>query len=98
MEIILIKSPNMSKKWRIVFGDKSHLDFGGAGYGDYTTHGDYRRKLRYIKRHEPNENWDKSGIKTAGFWARWLLWNRPNLNDSVKDIENRFGVNIDIYN
>ena len=40
------------------------------------------------------ENWTKSGIKTAGFWSRWLLWSEPSLRDAIKLIESKFNVNI----
>ena len=35
----LIKSPIETKKWRAVFSDGTHTDFGAAGMDDYTkTH------------------------------------------------------------
>ncbi len=60
--------------------------FGAAGYSDFTIHRDEARKLRYIKRHN-NENWAKSGINSAGFWSRWLLWNLPTITASYQDIK-----------
>lgn len=42
----------------------------------------------------PRENWTKSGIDTAGFWSRWVLWNKPTLAASVADTEHRFGIDI----
>ena len=61
---------------------------------DYTTHKDPERKERYISRHKAREDWTKSGLETAGFWAKHLLWNEPSLSASIKDIEKRFNVNI----
>ncbi len=46
---------------------------------------DEERKLRYIKRHN-SENWTKSGIDSAGFWSRWLLWNLPTISSSYQDL------------
>jgi hypothetical protein len=84
---------------------------GSSAHADYTLHpkaiGD-ERKNSYIKRHQSRENWKKSGIKTAGFWSRWLLWkpafsgfpspfgawNKYTISTSVKDIEQRFDVKI----
>jgi hypothetical protein len=40
------------------------------------------------------EYWSKNGIKTAGFWSRWLLWSLPNLKDAKRFIESRFNVRI----
>ena len=34
-----------------------------------------------------NGNWGKSGIFTAGFWSRWMLWNKPTLEESYNDIK-----------
>jgi hypothetical protein len=34
-----------------------------------------------------NENWSKSRIETAGFWSRWLLWNKSTIKESYKDIK-----------
>jgi hypothetical protein len=39
-----------------------------------------------------NENWSKSGIDTAGFWSRWLLWNKPTIKESYTDIKRRFDI------
>ncbi len=65
--------------------------FGASGYSDFTIHKDGERKLRYIKRHN-NENWTKSGINSAGFWSRWLLWNLPTISASYQDIKKRFNI------
>jgi len=57
-------------------------------------HHDDARKENYISRHASRETWGKNGLNTAGFWARWLLWNKPTLSASIKDIEQRFDVKI----
>jgi hypothetical protein len=66
------------------------IHFGAAGMSDYTKHKDPKRKQRYIARHKPRENWND--IASAGFWSRWLLWNRATLRDSKKNISDRFSV------
>ena len=71
--------------------------FGAKGYEDYTKHKDEKRKEMYLNRHQKNEDWTKSGIMTPGFWARWLLWNKETLGESISDIEERFNIDI-IYN
>lgn len=91
----LIKSPRSAKKWRITTPTGKNVDFGASGYSDYTLHKDPSRQSNYLSRHEARENWTKSGIDTAGFWSRWLLWNLPDLEESIKDIENRFDIVID---
>ena len=43
MTIIFKKSPNPKKKFRVVFEDGTHTDFGASGYSDYTLHKDPER-------------------------------------------------------
>jgi hypothetical protein len=56
--------------------------FGQVSASDFTIHNDEQRKQRYINRHKTNENRPKSGIDTAGFLSRWLLWNKPTIKQS----------------
>lgn len=90
----LSKSPRSEKKWRITLPSGKNIDFGAKGYSDYTIHKDKERYERYKKRHRKRENWRKSGLDTAGFWARWILWNKPGFIDSIKDTEKRFNIKI----
>lgn len=69
------------------------IHFGANGYEDYTMHKDPKRKERYKQRHR-NESW--RDYMTAGFWARWLLWNKPTLLESIIDTEKRFKIRIEI--
>ena len=93
MKVILRKSPNPKKKYRVTFEDGSREDFGGAGYSDYTIHKDPSRMKRYLARHgRMGETWTKSGLKTAGFWSRWLLWSKPSMPGAKRLISSRFGL------
>ena len=91
-------STNIKKKFDALFeinGNLKKVSFGakkstGEPYSDFTKHKDVARKLRYIARHEKNEDWSKSGIDTAGFWSYWLLWNKPSIKESYEDIKKRF--------
>ena len=97
MQIKLSKSNRKNKKYKVVITDGERtktVHFGAEGYSDFTKHKDTERKKRYIARHQKRENWNKSGIYTAGFWSRWLLWNKPTIEESIKDIEKRFKVSI----
>ena len=77
-------------KYYIITKSGHKVSFGAAGYSDYTKHKDKERKQRYIDRHKNNENWGKSGINTAGFWSRWLLWHLHTIKESYNDIKKRF--------
>jgi hypothetical protein len=101
MNIILKKSTRQGKKWMAIITSKNSqrtVHFGAEGYEDYTMHHDMSRKQKYIQRHTARENWNLSGIYTAGFWSRWLLWNCTSINKSIKYIEKKFKIKIDIVN
>ena len=88
----LAKSTRRHKKYQIeVHGRPIH--FGAEGYEDFTTHKDPARKARYLKRHS-KEDWSADGIDTAGFWARWILWNKATIEQSVRDVNKRFGLRV----
>lgn len=69
-------------------GKRKTVRFGAAGMSDFTKHRDEERKQRYLDRHQDNENWND--ITTAGAWSRWLLWNKPTIQESLADIRKRF--------
>ena len=76
----------------MVLIDGKIIHFRAMGYEDYTTHENEDRKHRYIIRHTKNEKWNNPS--SPGFWARWLLWNKPTLIASIADTEKQFGLNI----
>ena len=93
MLVTLMDSDKLRKKFMVTIGNKT-IHFGDTRYEDFTIHGDKARKASYISRHKKKEKWGKSGIFTAGWWSRWLLWNEPTLDASVAAIEKRFKVRI----
>lgn len=90
--IYLEKSNRVGKKWLIKLENGKKIHFGDNLYLDYTQHKDEQRKQNYINRHKPREDWND--METAGFWAYHLLWNLPSINESIKDIEQRYRVKI----
>ena len=86
------KSDKPNKKYYIITNDNKKVYFGASGYSDFTIHKDEARKQRYINRHKTNEVWSKSGIDTAGFWSRWILWHLPTIKESYQDIKKRFNI------
>lgn len=83
-----IKSDKPKYKYYIITSTGRKVYFGASGYDDFTIHKNPERKQRYINRHQKNENWNN--INTAGFWSRWLLWNKPTIQASYNDIKKRF--------
>ena len=91
--IELSKSDKKEKKYKVKVDNKT-IHFGAKGMSDYTKNKDPQRKENYSKRHRKREDWSKSGVKTAGFWSKNLLWNKPTITDSIKDIEKKFNLDI----
>ena len=85
MEVIIKRSNKPDKKFDAVIDNKKTVSFGLKSMSDFTLHKDPERKARYIASHKSNEDWAKSGIKTAGFYAKHVLWNKPTLQASVND-------------
>lgn len=99
MTYYLSKSTRKDKKFVVIkynedTGNYNTLNFGAYGYSDYTIHKDIKRKNSYIARHSVNEDWTKKGINTAGFWSKWILWNKENIKDSIRDTEKKFNIKI----
>ena len=90
MEVIIKKSTKPDKKFDAVINGKKTVSFGQKNASDYTLHKDDDRKNRYIQRHRANEDWNKSGIDTAGFYSRWVLWNKKTLQSSVNDLNDKY--------
>jgi hypothetical protein len=91
----LYRSTHPDKKYSIRTMESTKVIlFGAKGYEDFTKHKDEERRTAYLERHEKNEDWTKNGMLTAGFWSRWLLWNKPTIRESIDDIENRFNIRI----
>ena len=70
--------------------DGPTVHFGATGYQDFTQHGDETRKASYLARHKAREDWTLQGVESAGFWARWILWNKTSLAASIADLNRRF--------
>ena len=90
MEVVISSSTNKNKKFDARIDGTKTVSFGQKGASDFTKHKDKERKERYIARHKKNEDWTSSGVKTAGFWSRHLLWAKPTLKESIDDINKKF--------
>ena len=88
MEIIITRSKKKDKKFDAIVDGKTTVSFGAAGMSDYTKHKDADRKERYIARHKKKEDW--SNPKTAGFYAKHVLWNKSTVQASVADINMKY--------
>jgi len=93
MIVKLLKTNNLSPyKFIAQLEDGKRIGFGRKGYRDFLLTNDEKLKRNYIARHKVREDWGDK--RTAGFWARWILWNKPTIEESIKDVENRFNLKI----
>ena len=96
MKAEVSKSTRQGKKYmaKVQSKDgKKTVHFGATDYKDFTQHKDEDRKANYLKRHKANEYW--TDPKTAGFWARHLLWNRASLQASARELRSK-GLQVSI--
>ena len=94
--IVISKSDKPDKKLKANIGNKT-IHFGQQGASDYTIHKDTERRQRYIDRHKKQEDWTRSGIDTAGFYSKNILWNKPTISQSVADLNSKYkDINITI--
>lgn len=96
------KANDGKHKYYIITKTGKKISFGSYGYSDMTQHKDESRKQRYINRHKNKENWNKTGIDTAGWWSKFLLWEEPNIKDAYKKIKEKLLkkklITLDQYN
>ncbi len=88
MDIVIRKSTNPKKKYTAIVDNKKSINFGQKGFFDFTQHKDEARKNRYIQRHAKNEDW--SNPLTAGFYSRWITWEKPTLKEAVNNVNKKF--------
>ena len=90
--VVISKSNKKRKKYDAVIDGKKTISFGATGYSDFTKHKDEERKQKYIDRHKKNEDW--TDFNTAGFWARWLIWEEKTIPEAINKIERKFNMKI----
>lgn len=104
MTFFLYKSDKPEKKYFVEFenpktGRLNKIYFGairpnGVPYEAFIDHKDEERKARYLKRHKGmGENWNNP-YSGAGYWSRWILWNKSSLQASINDTKERFDIKI----
>ena len=82
-------SPMKTKKWRAIFSDGTHTDFGSAGMDDYTLTKDKEQRDRYRTRHA--KDLDTKDPRRAGFLSYYLLWgSSTSLAVNLADYKKRF--------
>jgi hypothetical protein len=94
LKVVIKKSTDPKKKLMAIFslenGRTKTTHFGAAGMSDFPTHKDEARKKRYLARHRARENWNAP--MTAGALSRWILWNLPSRQASIRAYKKRFNL------
>jgi hypothetical protein len=80
-------------KYVAVFNDGQSVRFGAFGYEDYTITNNKEQKKRYLNRHRKREDWNDP--KTPGALSRWILWNKPTIEESIKDYIKKFHMELE---
>jgi hypothetical protein len=92
--IKIVESDKPDKKMMAVFetesGRTKTIHFGQKGADDYTITKDKEQMLRYLKRHESSENWDKA--LSAGALSRYVLWSATSLAQGIRNYKKRFNL------
>ena len=88
IEILIQPSKKADKKFDAIIDGKKTVSFGSSQHSDFTKHKDPERKQRYLDRHKARENWNDP--TTAGALSKFVLWNKPTIAASVKDMDKHF--------
>ena len=93
---LIKKSDKPDKKYTAIIDNKKIVHFGGIKengkpYSDFNQHKDEERKNRYLQRHK-NEYYNNPLYPS--FYSTNLLWNKKTLNESVRDTNKKYNVNI----
>jgi hypothetical protein len=76
------------------FDNGQLVKFGALGYDDFiTSGGDTRKKRNYLARHRKREDWNDP--KTPGALSRWILWNKPTLDESIEHYVKKFRMHLE---
>ena len=97
MQIEISPSTRADKKFQAVVDDQKTINFGSKSASDFTLDEEKAHKEKYEKRHKKREGW--TDPKTAGFYAKNILWNKHTIQASIKDTNQRFkGLSITYKN
>ena len=95
---ILKKSDRKDKKLMLINNESNKkIHFGASGYMDFVKYikrdgleKANERKRLYTNRHKKE---DKSKINPSSL-SQFILWNKTNLRDSIKDYQKRYKIKI----
>lgn len=86
MEVVISKSNKSDKRLQARYANKT-VHFGAQGGSTFIDHGDPKLKGNWEARHRVRENWQD--YSSAGALSKHLLWNKPTLQASIRDLNAR---------
>lgn len=85
----VVASPLKTKKWRAIFTDGTHTDFGDPNYEDYTQHKDEKRRELYKQRHK--KDLETNNPRKAGFLSYYILWGpSTSIEENIRQYKRMF--------
>jgi hypothetical protein len=89
VKIVKLERANDGKhKWIAYFDDGKKTRFGQAGADDFTLTKNEEQKKRYLARHQKDLR--TNDPRRAGYLSYYVLWNKPTIEASVKDFNEKF--------
>ena len=85
-EVTITKSAKYNKRLKADFGNKT-VHFGAKGGSTFVDHKDPKTKANWEARHKVRENW--KDYDSAGALSKHVLWNKPSLTASIRDLNAR---------
>lgn len=97
MNVRIQPSPLKGKAYRAVFTRRkdqatTHTDFGSSSHANYTIHHDEKRKANYLSRFRKLIERYADNPQAPTTLSTMLLWNKPTLEESLKDYKKKFGM------
>ena len=90
MKLLSVKrSTRKDKKWMAEFDTDKVVHFGARGMDDYTLTKDKEQRERYRSRHASGKT---AKPDTADALAYYLLWNKPTLQESIKQYKKKYNL------
>ena len=85
-QVVITKSAKYDKRLKADFGNKT-VHFGAKGGSTFVDHKDPKTKANWEARHKVRENW--KDYDSAGALSKHVLWNKPSLTASIRDLNTR---------
>ncbi len=92
----LYKAVNRKNKYSVQFINETTnrintINFGAKNYDDYTLKNNNEIKRLYKLRHASDNIFN---LSYSGCWSWHLLWNKPTIEASIKDMQKTFNISI----